>query len=67
MNRNLSVSLGSHGGYINKTGRMVIESMFFDMGEEFHGGLALMETSDGLAYLDKQGQVVWKEKVTPRR
>ncbi len=42
---------------------MVIESMFFGMGQEFYDGLALMETSDGLVYLNKQGLIVWSERV----
>jgi hypothetical protein len=45
---------------------MVIENMFFDMGEEFFDGVALMETSYGLAYIDKRGNYIWRAKIAHR-
>ena len=50
-------------GYIDKTGKIVINSQFFEA-SPFYGGLAVGifgSDSGGMAWIDKGGKIVWRE------
>lgn len=53
-------------GYVDKTGKIVINPQFRGA-YSFWGGLALVETESGMAYIDKEGKFVWREtRETPK-
>lgn len=61
-----SVKVGNSVGYIDKTGKIIINPQF-NAASQFYGGLALVNTDSGLAYIDKEGKYVWREtKETPK-
>ena len=45
--------------YIDRSGRVVIEKLF-DGAEPFRGGLAQVYTREGIGYIDREGNFVWK-------
>lgn len=47
-------------GYIDATGQFVIQPQFCTAGN-FLNGLALVSTSNGLQYIDHDGNIVWSE------
>lgn len=47
-------------GYIDKTGKIVINPQF-NLALPFYGGLAQVYTDSGTAYIDKEGKYVWRE------
>lgn len=55
----ISVSEGK-AGYIDKTGKFVMNPQF-NLACPFYGGLALVFTDSGRAYIDKEGKYVWRE------
>jgi hypothetical protein len=56
-----AVRVGKKWGYVDKTGKMVIAPKPFDNVEDFHHGLAFVETGDGrYGYINRQGHYVWK-------
>ena len=52
-------------GYIDKKGKVVIKQKY-DWAEDFNNGLALVKQGPDearkMAYIDKQGKHVWREK-----
>ncbi|MBL0161173.1 MAG: WG repeat-containing protein [Bryobacterales bacterium] len=55
-----AVMVGGKWGYIDTTGRMVIQPMPLMRAEDFHHGLAFVSTKDGkYGYIDKSGKYVW--------
>ena len=57
------VKIGNNSGYIDKTGKIVINPQF-RMALPFYGGLALVDfdSSPGeMAWIDKEGKIVWRE------
>ena len=47
-------------GYIDTTGKMVIQLMPLMRAEDLHHGLAFVSTKDGkYGYIDKSGKYVW--------
>jgi hypothetical protein len=55
-----AVSIGNEWGYIDKTGKMVIAPRPFAHVEDFHNGLAFVNTKDGkYGYINRQGRYVW--------
>jgi hypothetical protein len=63
------IQIGSSLGYIDKTGKIVINPQF-KMAFPFYGGLAMVFFRSGnkdMAYIDKEGKIVWREtKETPK-
>jgi hypothetical protein len=53
------VSSGWKKGYIDRTGKLVIEERF-DSREPFRGGLAQVYTREGVGYIDREGNFVRK-------
>ncbi|HVF43783.1 MAG TPA: WG repeat-containing protein [Pyrinomonadaceae bacterium] len=47
-------------GFIDKTGKFVLEPQRIGP-ERFRGGLALVHTADGVGYIDREGNFVWKQ------
>lgn len=47
-------------GYIDKTGKIVINPQF-NVAFPFYGGLAQVYTDSGMGYIDKEGKYVWRE------
>ncbi|PSO65063.1 MAG: hypothetical protein BRC36_04695 [Cyanobacteria bacterium QH_2_48_84] len=48
---------GQRGGYIDKTGEIVINRQF-DYAGEFSEGLAMVKVGDKWGYIDKTGEMV---------
>ncbi len=55
-----SVIIGDKMGFIDTTGKIVINPQF-RAAYSFYGGLAAVVTDSGLAYIDKEGNYVWRE------
>ena len=55
------VKQGGLWGYINEQGEMAVAPRW-DQADDFHDGLALVEKDGKLAYIDRAGNVVWREK-----
>jgi hypothetical protein len=56
-----AVVVNGKWGYIDHSGKMVIAPMELSRAEDFHHGLAFVETKDGrYGYIDKTGKFVWK-------
>ena len=55
-----AVRIDKKWGYIETTGRMVIEPQEFWNVKPFHNGLAQVQTKDtGVGYIDRSGKYVW--------
>jgi len=54
--------LGAKYGYIDKTGKVVIEPQFFDEAWDFYEGLAMVKVGDKWGYIDKAGRMVVESK-----
>jgi hypothetical protein len=56
-----AVAVGGKWGYIDHSGKMVIAPMKLSRAEDFHRGLAFVQTEDvRYGYIDKTGKFVWK-------
>jgi len=51
-------------GYLDKSGNLAIPNRYFSAAD-FDHDLALVETREGLAYIDTKGAVVWKSASRP--
>ena len=55
-----AVKMGDKWGFIDNTGKLVIQLMAMQRVEDFRNGLAFVTTTDGkYGYIDKTGKYVW--------
>jgi hypothetical protein len=48
-------------GFIDKTGKVVIKPEFWQV-NQFNGGLAFVSYENGVGYIDKTGNSIWRDK-----
>jgi hypothetical protein len=55
-----AVRIGGKWGYVDKSGKMVIKPKAWMSAEDFHHGLAFINTKDGrYGYINRSGRYVW--------
>jgi len=47
------------GGYINRSGELVIRAGKWDIGDAFRGGIAQVTQGDAWGYIDMRGEYIW--------
>jgi hypothetical protein len=47
------------GGYIDRTGELVIRAGNWDIGDAFRGGIGQVTQGDAWGYVDRRGEYVW--------
>jgi hypothetical protein len=58
------VSVDGNGGYIDKTGALVVEPRF-DLADDFSDGMAVVTENDKIGYIDASGSVVIQPQFYP--
>jgi hypothetical protein len=51
-------------GFVDTTGKLVISTQYYGA-EDFDHGLALVQTREGISYIDADGKVIWKSAPRP--
>jgi hypothetical protein len=53
------ITSGWKRGFLDETGRVVIPIQFLGV-KSFRGGLAQIETDNGIGYIDRDGNYIWR-------